>query len=515
MTRLKPEVLIIGGGITGAGLARDLALRGIDCLLAERRDFNAGASGANHGLLHSGARYAVSDGESAAQCQQETELLKRLAPQCIEDTGGLFVALPEDDERYVADFAQNCALCGIPAWELDLKEVHEQEPALSERVVAAYAVNDATVDPFQLTLANLAAAADSGATVWLHHQVLALHRSRGSIDRVTLGDAAGHETILEPVQVVNAAGAWAAEVAALAGVTIPMVYSKGSLVITDDRLTTRVINRLRPATDGDILVPGGTVSIVGTTSIRIEALDDVRPTIDEIERIITTAADAVPPLANARYIRAYAGVRPLIGSLDGDDDRAISRGYLLRDHSADGISNFTSISGGKLTTYRLMAEKTADLVCRKLGRERPCETNTRPLEVDAESFWTEPGRAPRQWLQAHDPADLLLCECEMVPQSVIDRIVSGQLRQHHPVTLRAIGQRSRIGKGTCQGAFCAVRIAAYLYERGLKEGDQGLADIRGFLRQRWKGIRPVLWGPSLAQEELQEAMHCGLFNLER
>ena len=106
---LTTQVLIIGGGATGTGLARDLALRGVRCLLVEKRDINAGASGGNHGLLHSGARYIASDPAAARECRDEGSIIKRLAPQCVEDTGGLFVAVKGDDENYIADFADRCA----------------------------------------------------------------------------------------------------------------------------------------------------------------------------------------------------------------------------------------------------------------------------------------------------------------------------------------------------------------------------------------------------------------------
>jgi glycerol-3-phosphate dehydrogenase len=118
------------------------------------------------------------------------------------------------------------------------------------------------------------------------------------------------------------------------------------------------------------------------------------------------------------------------------------------------------------------------------------------------------------WLKARDPEDLLLCECEMVPQSAVDEIVAAIRRQQAVIDIRAIGLRSRIGKGTCQGAFCAVRLAAYLCDQGLLGARDARADIGAFLGGRWKGLRPVLWGRSLVQEELQEALHCGLFGLE-
>ena len=131
---MNTQVLIIGGGATGTGIARDLALRGVECILAERRDINAGASGANHGLLHSGGRYVFADQGSAKECREEGELLKKLAPHCIEDTGGLFVAVEGDDEKYVADFPHMCSQCNIPVRTLDVKEARELEPELSDKL---------------------------------------------------------------------------------------------------------------------------------------------------------------------------------------------------------------------------------------------------------------------------------------------------------------------------------------------------------------------------------------------
>jgi glycerol-3-phosphate dehydrogenase len=117
---LKTQVLIIGGGITGTAIARDLALRGVHSIVIDRSHINAGASGANHGVLHSGARYVASDPESSRECKAENELLKKLAPHCIEDTGGLYVAVAEDDEKYLADFPQLCAKAGVPCDPVDM-----------------------------------------------------------------------------------------------------------------------------------------------------------------------------------------------------------------------------------------------------------------------------------------------------------------------------------------------------------------------------------------------------------
>ena len=180
---VRTQVLIIGAGITGTGLARDLALRGITSIVVEKQDVNAGASGGNHGLLHSGARYIATDPQSAAECQQENRLLKQLAPHCIETTGGLFVAVAGDDESYIADFPDACRACGIPARELDVADVCEMEPALSPDVIAAFEVNDATVDPFKLSLENIAHAQQSGSRLLIFHRVVGFDIIKSRIGR--------------------------------------------------------------------------------------------------------------------------------------------------------------------------------------------------------------------------------------------------------------------------------------------------------------------------------------------
>jgi glycerol-3-phosphate dehydrogenase len=512
---LQTQVLIIGGGATGTGIARDLALRGVDCILVENKDINAGASGANHGLLHSGARYVASDAETAFECKQEGDLLKKLAPQCVEDTGGLFVGVEGDDENYIADFPNLCARAGIPCRPVDVKDALEIEDALSPNLVAAYTVEDASIDPFRLSLENIAQAIVLGARLRCHTRVTAFEKSGRNISAVhVINQKSGEVDIIEAEQVVNATGVWAATVAAMAGANLELIYSKGSLLISDNRLTGRVINRLRQSSDGDILVPGGTVSLLGTTSIRIETLDQIRPTIPEIDAILREGAGMIPALKTTRFIRSYAGVRPLIGSGKDGDDRSVSRSFMLLDHEPDQLDNLVTITGGKLTTYRLMAEKTADLVCARLGVDKPCLTRALSLPPTDAFRWTEPGLAPRVWMKAGSPGDLLLCECEMVPKSTIDQIIGALHDQENVPDLKAIGLRSRIGKGTCQGAFCGIRILAHMYDRGELSAQQGLKDLKTFLNGRWKGIRPVLWDTALGQEELQEALHCGLFGLE-
>ena len=128
------DAIIIGGGATGAGIARDCALRGLKIALVERFDIATGATGRNHGLLHSGARYAVTDGESARECISENQILRRIARHCIEPTSGLFITLPDDDFGYQQTFINACTSAGIQAEAIDPALARRSKPAESLRI---------------------------------------------------------------------------------------------------------------------------------------------------------------------------------------------------------------------------------------------------------------------------------------------------------------------------------------------------------------------------------------------
>ena len=255
-------MLIIGGGATGTGLARDLALRGVQCVLAEKADINAGATGANHGYLHSGARYVAKDPEIAAECMKENLIVKKIAPQCVEDTGGLWVAVQGDDEKYIADFPQLCRRSGIPVQAVSPEEARRREPYLAQEIIAAYATPEAALDPFRLSCENIQDAMGLGATLLKNSKVVGFKKRNKNVQAVhLLNTHTGKESVVETKLVVNAAGAWAGEIAALLGIKINVVFSKGTLIITHHRIGQGVLMRLRPPSDGDALIPGGTVSI--------------------------------------------------------------------------------------------------------------------------------------------------------------------------------------------------------------------------------------------------------------
>ena len=194
----------------------------------------------------------------------------------------------------------------------------------------------------------------------------------------------------------------------------------------------------------------------------------------------------------------------------------MSRGFALIDHAEIGhrIDNLVTITGGKLTTYRLMAEKAADLICRRLDVQEPCTTHEEPLPDSHNARWTQSGLAPALWLRARDPDDVLLCECEMVPKSVVEALITDIKKQNESPNLKAISLRSRVGKGPCQGTICSQQVTAHMYNQGELKHREGVVSLIAFLRERWRGQHVLLWDMPLAQAELMEAIHCGVFGLE-
>lgn len=507
---------------------RDCALRGIDCILLERDDIAAGTTGRNHGLLHSGARYAVTDQESARECIQENRILKRIASHCVEDTGGLFITLPEDDIHFQTTFMDACALAGIDARQLDPADALRLEPNVNPALTGAIQVPDGTVDPFRLAAANVLDAKEHGARIFTHSKVLGLLRTQDRVHGVkAINTRTGEAFEVECQEVINAAGIWGQQICEYADLGIRMFPAKGSLLIMDYRINQLVLNRCRKPADADILVPGDTISLIGTTSSRIDyhKIDQLTVEPEEVEVLLREGIKLAPIMARTRLLRAYAGVRPLV-AVDGDESgRNISRGIVLLDHAErDGLQGFNTITGGKLMTYRLMAEWATDLLAKKLGNSKPCRTaelslpgsrdpekvSAPGLSVPAEgSAQYRHGERVIAFFRDNPKANALICECEMVTAGEIEYA----LRELDVDNLVDLRRRTRLGMGPCQGELCAYRAAGLMQEYGKADGRQACVMLRQFLEERYKGTRPVLWGDALREAEFTYWIYEGLFGL--
>lgn len=376
----KPKVIVIGAGFTGVATAHDLALRGFDVTVVERGDIANGTSGRTHGLLHSGGRYAVNDQESAIECIDENLILRKIVPQVIEPNGGLFIAIDESDLAYAEEFIDGCNACHIPIEQLTGKQALEMEPNINPKVIVAFTVPDGTFDPLRLALAFAATAKKNGAKfrTFTDMEQLIIDGQRNVKGVKVVDRASGVHEDLYADMVINATGAWVGEITAQAGAHVPINPTPGVMVAFDQRMIQRCVNRLNKPGDGDIVLPQRRMMVVGTTSFEVNDLDYV-PVVDEqVKLMLERGAELVPALARTHMRGVYTATRPLIGK--GSAGRSIARTFKCYDHKeSDGIDGMVTITGGKATTLRAMAEKTVDMVCSKLGVQAVCTTKDTPL----------------------------------------------------------------------------------------------------------------------------------------
>jgi glycerol-3-phosphate dehydrogenase len=329
-----------------------------------------------------------------------------------------------------------------------------------------------------------------------------------------------------PRFVVSAAGAWAGQIAALAGIKLAMAPGKGTMLIFNQRMTDAVINRCHKSADGDIMVPVHEVAILGTTEITVEDPDVYGIGREEVAKLMVEGTKLFPDLPKMRVLRAYAGVRPLYKddtpAAAVADGREISRAHTIIDHDArDGVGNFVSIVGGKITTHRLMAEQTADAVCKKLGVTTACTTadEVLPDQGNGKTYWLGHRLAEHEEVGGGDGD--LICECEMLSRASLDRFLDAKW----PCTLDDVRRGTRLGMGPCQGAFCTFRAAGVVAERGVgadrpadpspalppSDVDRVLLD---FLAERYRGTKPIAWGRQLQELWITAGLYRGVLGVD-
>jgi glycerol-3-phosphate dehydrogenase len=516
VAQLQADVLVIGGGATGAGVAWDAALRGFSVILADRADLAEGTSGRFHGLLHSGGRYVVKDPIAADECVAENAILRRIIPDCIEDTGGLFVTTPDDDVSYADRFLQSARERSMPAEEIPVAEALKSEPRLNPHITRAIRVEDGSIEVWKAVWSLARGAREHGGRILTYHKVIDLHLSDGAVTGARLrNELTGEEHDVETRFVLNASGPWAAQIVHMAGIEgIGVVPGKGIMIAMNHRLVNTVINRCVMPADGDIIVPIKTVSVIGTTDIKIADPDEMPVTQVEVDAMLDDGERLVPGFRQARALRVWAGVRPLFQDEKSGpaaaDTRDVSRTHAVVDHlERDGIRGLLTMSGGKLTTYRLMAQDLVDAMCRQLGDERPCTTAEAvpPGNEDRELYTIGSRlRAREETLQEEQ----LICECELIGRRRLEQT----MRERATTNLDDIRRSLRLGMGPCQGGFCIYRATGILHEVDELDGAQASESLRHFLEERWKGGYPILYGDQLRQARLDDWIFQGMLDVE-
>ncbi len=540
MFLLKDEydVIVIGGGSSGAGTARDCAMRGLKTVLLERNDFGSGTAGACAGMISGGVKY-LNEPEMVAMCTQEVVHLQRIAKHIVFRLPIITAILNEIDLKArtssKTDYSQYTARRGAsPIMLLSTEEARQIEPKLSDKILLAAYFDEMFIDPFRLCLLNALSARNHGADVRNYTEVIGVIREGDRVKGVRVRDKrTGAVEEIRGKIVANCAGPWVPRISKLAGINQQLRLNKGSHVVFDRRIAgVGVVCR---ALDGRsaYLFPHFDTTILGTTAWDIFGNpDDAETSYDDVEYLISSMEVAVPSIREARIIRTMCGVRPMIPEWWISEDDA-TRNFRLVDHEErDGVSGLVSFEGGKLVIYRIMAEKMTDLICQKLGVDAECRTHIEPLpgaegEIDIER-WAEEYNMPTHTVgriasrHGSNTPEVLkltrenpeyrstLCVCE----SVTEAEIRYSLRNEFATSLSDLRRRVRLGMGPCQGTFCTFKALAVIADELGLTPEQAHMNAIEFAQERWKGKRVILRGDQVSEEELNQAIYAGVANYD-
>ncbi len=380
------DLAVIGGGITGAGIARDAAMRGLSVALVEARDYASGTSSRSSKMIHGGLRYlAQGDIALVKEAASERQILRRIAPHLTRLSPFL---IPTTNMAMTAKLRTGLwtfeKLGGVPEAEkhevIGLAELQRREPLMrTERLNGAVLYPEFLTDDARLVLANIRSAQGAGAVV-INHAAASDLTGDGLVATSTLGDNLGAR--IKAKLVVNAAGAWVDAVRGLeAGESdTRMSMSRGiHLVLPRARLPIEATTIIRAPDKRSIFaVPRGAFTYIGTTDVFHDGADYwPAPTREDIDYLLraTEAALTIDPIRDAEIVSLWSGVRPLIAQ-PGKKANEVSR----KDEIWTSPSGMISIAGGKLSAYRAMAERVVDLAVERLGQTaQDCATADAPL----------------------------------------------------------------------------------------------------------------------------------------
>lgn len=359
------EVLVVGGGISGAGIANLLSEAGIDTVLVDKGDFASGTSSGSSKLIHGGLRY-LAQGE----IREVRELLKE-RNYLLRNTDFVrplkfhIIVDQYSWKKYTLRFG--LFLYNLLSGQLKIPRFTRNVGLYPESVKGYFEYMDAFTDDSLLVIYNIVSAQRRGARCFNYVEATGLEMSREHYT-VTLKDSfSGAETHVLAKVVVNAAGPWATKLLELFGIGFekPLQLSKGiHLVIPADRIpvTQAIAFRTRIDRRQMFIIPRGKVVHIGTTDTFVREPDDFRVSEEDVEYIIDSVKPLYPQLKRTDVITAFSGLRPLFGS--GDDPGKVSRDFEI---IIDG--RIVSLLGGKITNYRSAARKAAKEVARILGKK--------------------------------------------------------------------------------------------------------------------------------------------------
>ncbi len=379
------DLIVIGAGINGAGIARDASLRGLKVLVLDQGDFGGGASNASSGFIHGGARYLTSNLHTTRQSCQDSGAIQKIAPHLVYRIPLIYPVTSRWQGLLVESFFSaydsfSRHRNGKPHCWLTRSDLQTLMPGINPEVVGAVTFDEWSVMPHRLVMANVIDAVAHGAEVRNYCKVTQLitetREGRRAVTGVVAADRmTGERMQYSATMVCNATGPWSMDFSGRQGLTVKLRPAKGLHIVIPREVYPFGV--MCHAIDGRLIffVPHSGATIVGTTDDdTFELPEDVVPQLDEISYLQEGVSHLYPNITRESPGMTYWGVRPtLYGRGQYEDD--LSREHQVFDHAKrDGVDGMVSIAGGKLATYRIMSEETTTLICKKLGVRARCST---------------------------------------------------------------------------------------------------------------------------------------------
>ncbi len=534
------DIVVIGGGVNGTGVARDLALRGLRVALVERHDFAFGASGNSSGMIHGGLRYLSSDPNVTESACLDSGYIQKIAPHLLfripflmpvasSSKGRVMMELLDAYFRAYDDYQP--LKRGEPHTRIKAEDISKLEPGIAGAFTGAITFDEWGIDGSRLCTINALDARENGARVHVHTVVESIAKI-GGVDAKAPATTARYvvhaRNVIDNTRVriscaavVNATGAWGPLTAALGNIATDRVRvrpGKGIHVVYDRRLSNYAI--VSSTIDGRqiFLEPWQNVSIIGTTDDDYYGdLNDVTATSEEVRYLVQGIAHTFPSIRQARAIGTYAGVRPTLYEYGPHED-ALSREHMIIDHASDGAPGVYSMIGGKLASYRVFSQEMSDMLAKDFAPKSVCTTHTRSLpggdrQLDAlaiaDANHLDPVLARRLVYRHGSRAELILqriarhpselevvCPCEPVTAAEIRYVVCEEMAE----TVDDVARRTRLGLGACGGMRCAARCAQIVAEERELSPQTALKQARAFLTRQAK-TRVVAMGVDQARQE--------------
>jgi len=485
-------------------------------------------------MIHGGPRYLEFDWNTTRLSTQDAGYIVSIARNMVYRVVFIIPVMPHDKNNIermetameVYDRFQPLKKAH-PHVRLTAEEARQAEPGLSAEVIGAVTMEEWGVDPHRLVFANVQDAMAHGARALNHTRVVDLLRDGGKVIGVRYRGSDGAMSEARARVVVNAAGPWVPEISRMAGAQVKLRPAKGIHIVYPHRISNFSISA--ESIDGRdlLMVSHAGFTLLGTTDDDFYGdLDSVDVLEDEVDYLLQAFERIFPSIRAYRPVRTTTGVRPTLFKWRRYEDE-LSRRYEVIDHAPDGAEGFVTIAGGKLSMYRLMAEQTSDVVCRKLGHEAPCVTAARPLPgneselepaadlgrrsgipaLAAMRLQARHGSNAEAVMKAAHPGRMV-CRCEPITEAELVHAARNEQVRSLADAFRRVG----LAAGPCAGAACVMRAAGVIGTELGWSAAQRFDAAREFFRGAWLGRAPILGHSGWAQEELANGSLRGLRN---